>query len=119
MKQRVTTAIALCMKPDLLIADEPTTALDVTVQRLIIQNLSTLRDVLGVTLVVITHDMGVHAQLADRVAVMKDGRVVEAGDVRQIFKDPQHAYTRSLIASIPTLEPRNRMASSIEEEWAR
>jgi peptide/nickel transport system ATP-binding protein len=106
MKQRVLMAIAVSLEPDLIIADEPTTALDVTIQRVILQSLADLRTDFGVTLMVISHDMGVHAQLADRVAVMYEGRLVEVGDVRQVFKDPQDAYTRQLIESIPRLGRR-------------
>jgi peptide/nickel transport system ATP-binding protein len=106
MKQRVIIAMAVALRPDLLIADEPTTALDVTIQRVVIQNLAELRDRLGVTMMVITHDMGVHAQLVDRVAVMNEGRIVEVGEVRQIFKDPADPYTQDLIRSIPDLTVR-------------
>jgi peptide/nickel transport system ATP-binding protein len=106
MKQRVLMAIAVALEPDLVIADEPTTALDVTIQRVILQSLADLRTDFGVTLVVISHDMGVHAQLADRVAVMYEGRLVEVGDVRQVFKDPQDPYTQQLIESIPRLGRR-------------
>jgi peptide/nickel transport system ATP-binding protein len=103
MKQRVTLAMAIALSPDLLVADEPTTALDVHVQRIIIQLLAQLRDELGMTVIVVTHDMAVHAELADRVAVMYAGGVVEVGDVRQIFKAPQHPYTQGLISSIPRI----------------
>jgi peptide/nickel transport system ATP-binding protein len=103
MKQRVLMAISIALEPDLVVADEPTTALDVTIQRVILQSLGDLRDQFGVTLVVISHDMGVHAQLVDRVAVMYEGKVVEVGDVRQVFKRPQHPYTQSLIESIPKI----------------
>lgn len=106
MRQRVLMAICIALEPDLIIADEPTTALDVTIQRVILQTLSDLRDNFGVTLIIISHDMGVHAQLSDRVAVMYEGRIVEVGDTRQIFKNPQDAYTRALIDSIPTIEER-------------
>jgi peptide/nickel transport system ATP-binding protein len=101
MKQRVVIALAIALKPDLVIADEPTTALDVNVQRVIIQTLADLRDQLGMTLIVVTHDMAVHAELVDRVAVMYAGDIVEIGDVRQVFKNPRHPYTRALIHSIP------------------
>lgn len=101
MKQRVVIAIGIALKPDLIIADEPTTALDVNVQRMIIQTLADLRDEMGMTLVIVTHDMAVHAELTDRVAVMYAGEVVEIGDVRQIFKEPRHPYTQGLIHSIP------------------
>lgn len=113
MKQRVLTAMAMALEPDLLIADEPTTALDVTVQRLVMQNLADLRDS-GVTVLLITHDMGVHAQLADRVAVMYQGEIVEVGNVRQVFKAPEQAYTRRLIASIPTLDVYQRQRAAKE-----
>ena len=106
MKQRVLMAIAVALEPDLVIADEPTTALDVTIQRVILQSLADLRTDFGVTLMVISHDMGVHAQLVDRVAVMYEGRLVEVGDVRQVFKDPQDPYTRQLIESIPQVGRR-------------
>ena len=106
MKQRVLMAICVALEPDLVIADEPTTALDVTIQRVILQSLADLRDDFGVTLMVISHDMGVHAQLADRVAVMYEGRLVEVGDVHQVFKDPRHEYTRQLIESIPRVGRR-------------
>jgi peptide/nickel transport system ATP-binding protein len=103
MKQRALMAMSIALEPDLVVADEPTTALDVTIQRVILQSLGDLRDEFGVTLVVISHDMGVHAQLVDRVAVMYEGEVVEVGDVRQVFKQPRHPYTRSLIESIPRI----------------
>ncbi|HEY8456326.1 MAG TPA: ABC transporter ATP-binding protein [Actinopolymorphaceae bacterium] len=103
MKQRVLMAMSIALEPDLVVADEPTTALDVTIQRVILQSLADLRDQFGVTLMVISHDMGVHAQLVDRVAVMYEGKIVEVGDVRQVFKRPQHPYTRSLIESIPRI----------------
>ncbi|HEX3815747.1 MAG TPA: ABC transporter ATP-binding protein [Mycobacteriales bacterium] len=108
MKQRVIMALSVALEPDLLIADEPTTALDVTIQRVVIQNLAELRDKLGVAILVITHDMGVHAQLTDRVAVMYQGKIVEVGAVRQIFKKPEHEYTAKLISSIPSLEVISR-----------
>ncbi|HEY9294052.1 MAG TPA: ABC transporter ATP-binding protein [Microlunatus sp.] len=106
MKQRVLMAICVALEPDLIIADEPTTALDVTIQRVILQSLADLRDYFGVTLMLISHDMGVHAQLVDRVAVMYEGELVEVGDVRQVFKDPRHEYTKDLIDSIPDLGER-------------
>jgi peptide/nickel transport system ATP-binding protein len=101
MKQRVVIAMAIALKPDLVVADEPTTALDVNVQRMIIETLADLRDRLKMTLIVVTHDMAVHAELVDRVAVMYAGNVVEVGEVRQIFKNPRHPYTQALIGSIP------------------
>ena len=101
MKQRVIIAMAIALHPDLVIADEPTTALDVNVQRMIIQTLAELRDRLGMSLMIVSHDMAVHAELVDRVAVMYAGEVVEVGDVRQIFKAPLHPYTQGLIRAIP------------------
>lgn len=101
MKQRAIIAMAIALKPDLVIADEPTTALDVNVQRVMIQTLAKLRDRLGVSLIVVTHDMAVHAELVDRVAVMYAGNIVEVGGVRQIFAEPRHPYTQGLIGSIP------------------
>jgi peptide/nickel transport system ATP-binding protein len=101
MKQRVIIAMAISLKPDLVIADEPTTALDVNVQRVMIQTLAELREQLGVSLIVVTHDMAVHAELVDRVAVMYAGDVVEVGEVKQIFKSPRHPYTQGLIGAIP------------------
>lgn len=106
MKQRVIIAMAVALRPELLIADEPTTALDVMIQRVVIQNLADLRDRLGVTMMVITHDMGVHAQLVDRVAVMNEGQIVEVGPVQQVFKRPTEPYTKELISSIPDLTVR-------------
>lgn len=103
MKQRVTIAMAIALRPDLVIADEPTTALDVHNQRIIIQMLSELRDKLGMTIILVTHDMAVHAELADRIAVMYAGTLVEVGGVRQIFKAPKHPYTQGLINSIPQI----------------
>lgn len=103
MKQRATLAIAIALNSDLLVADEPTTALDVHVQRVIIEMLADLRDTLGMTVILVTHDMAVHAELADRVAIMYAGEVVEIGDVHQIFKSPKHPYTQGLINSIPRI----------------
>src|SRR6185437_2150560 len=88
MKQRVIIAMAIALKPDLVIADEPTTALDVNVQRVIIETLADLRERLHMSIIIVTHDMAVHAELADRVAVMYAGTIVEVGSVRQIFKEP-------------------------------
>ena len=100
-RQRVMIAMALALRPDILIADEPTTALDVTVQAQILALLRELQAETGMGLVLITHDLGVVAEMADRIAVMHDGRIVETGPVRQIFHAPQHAYTRQLMAAIP------------------
>jgi peptide/nickel transport system ATP-binding protein len=101
MRQRAMIAIALSCKPALVIADEPTTALDVTIQAEILELLRDMKTELDLSLLLITHDLGVIAGTADRVAVMYAGRIVEQGPVRQIFKEPRHPYTRGLLASIP------------------
>jgi oligopeptide/dipeptide ABC transporter ATP-binding protein len=101
MRQRVMLAIALACKPPLVIADEPTTALDVTVQAQILELLRDMKRELNLSLLLITHDLGVIAETADRVAVMYAGRIVEQGPVREIFRNPKHPYTRGLLASIP------------------
>ena len=102
-RQRIMIAQALACEPKLLIADEPTTALDVTVQAEILKLMRELRERVSAGIILITHDMGVVADMADRIIVMKDGRVVESGTSRQIFKDPQHPYTQQLLASVPHL----------------
>ena len=103
MRQRVMIALALSCRPRLLIADEPTTALDVTVQAQVLRLLRTLQQETGMGMIFITHDMGVVAEIADRVAVMRLGRKVEEGDVEQIFARPQHPYTQALLAAVPVL----------------
>jgi glutathione transport system ATP-binding protein len=103
MRQRVMIAIALSCRPRLLIADEPTTALDVTVQSQVLRLLRGLQAETGMGMIFITHDMGVVAELADRVAVMRLGRKVEEGDVGAIFAAPQHPYTKALLAAVPVL----------------
>jgi peptide/nickel transport system permease protein len=102
-RQRVGIAMALANDPDIIIADEPTTALDVTVQARILELLQRLRRERGLTLLFITHDFGVIAQICDRVAVMRFGEIVETGDTQQVLDHPQHDYTRRLIASVPKL----------------
>jgi peptide/nickel transport system ATP-binding protein len=104
MRQRVVLALALCAEPDLVIADEPTTALDVSIQAQIIQLLKRLCRERGTAVMLITHDMGVIAETADRVAVMYAGRIAEIGPVRDIVKNPHHPYTKGLMGSIPSVE---------------
>jgi oligopeptide/dipeptide ABC transporter ATP-binding protein len=101
MRQRVMIAIALACRPSLVIADEPTTALDVTIQAQILDLLREMKAAFNLSLLLITHDLGVVAETADRVAVMYAGRIVEEGPVRTIFHEPQHPYTRGLLASMP------------------
>jgi len=109
MQQRVMIAIALSCRPSLVIADEPTTALDVTIQAEILDLLRELKAALRLALLLITHDLGVVAETADRVAVMYAGRIVETGPVREIFRHPAHPYTRGLLASIPGGRPGERL----------
>jgi peptide/nickel transport system ATP-binding protein len=101
LRQRVLIALALACRPPLIIADEPTTALDATIQARILELLRELRSTLGLALLLITHDLGVVAQMADSVAVMQAGRIVERAAVRDLLRTPQHPYTRTLLASIP------------------
>src|SRR4028119_2070123 len=101
MRQRVVIAIALACDPQILIADEPTTALDVTIQAQILELMRDLQERLGMSIILITHDLGVVASTARRVAVMYGGRIVETGTVREIFYNPQMPYTWGLLASIP------------------
>jgi len=105
MRQRVMIAIALACRPRVLIADEPTTALDATVQAQIFDLLQNLQDETGTAIILITHDMGAIAELADTVAVMYAGRVVEQGTVEAVLSTPQHPYTKGLITCVPHLEP--------------
>jgi peptide/nickel transport system ATP-binding protein len=114
MRQRVMIALALSCDPQVLIADEPTTALDVTVQAQILQRFRELRDETNAALILVTHDLGVVADLADNVAVMYAGRIVEQGTLDQIFYDPQHPYTWGLIGAIARIDrPRHRRLSTI------
>jgi oligopeptide/dipeptide ABC transporter ATP-binding protein len=103
MAQRVMIAMALACEPELLIADEPTTALDVTIQAQILDLMRNLRDETGTAIVLITHDLGVVAEMCDRVAVMYAGEIVEQADVTTLFRRPRHPYTRGLIGSIPVV----------------
>jgi oligopeptide/dipeptide ABC transporter ATP-binding protein len=103
MRQRVMIAMALACKPDMLIADEPTTALDVTIQAQILDLLGKLQDQTGMSILLITHDLGVVAQIADRVAVMYASKIVEMTDIQTLFAEPLHPYTQGLFRSIPRL----------------
>ena len=111
MRQRVTIALATILFPRLIFADEPTTALDVVVQRGVIQLLKEIQQKEGSTIVLITHDLGVHANLSNRIAVLYAGKVVEEGDTRTILKHPRHPYTQYLIQSLPKLDERSERAS--------
>ena len=113
MRQRVMIAMALINHPKLLIADEPTTALDVTIQAQILALLNTLKEETGTAVLMITHDLGVVAEVAQQVAVMYAGQVVEQGSVEAIFADPQHPYTIGLMGSIPSLSARKGPLSTI------
>ena len=106
MRQRVKIAMALALEPDIVIADEPTTALDVTVQAQVMDLLARLQQETGMGLILITHDLAVVAEVADRIAVMYGGRIVETGGVETVFESPAHPYTQGLLASIPHLETR-------------
>jgi len=106
MRQRVMIAIALSCSPKLLIADEPTTALDVTVQAQFLDLVRSLREELGMAILWITHDLGVVAELCDKVAVMYSGRIVEFGPLVQVLREPRHRYTAALLRSIPTMDKR-------------
>ena len=108
MRQRVMIAMALACHPALLIADEPTTALDVTIQAQILQLIRKLQAEMGMSVLFITHNLGVVAQVADRVAVMYAGRIVEQGDVAAVFASPLHPYTRALLRSVPHVEGGGR-----------
>ena len=112
-RQRVMIAMALACRPKLLIADEPTTALDVTIQAQILDLLMDLRDEFGMAIVIITHNMGVVAETADRVIVMYAGRVVEEARVESVFDAPRHPYTRGLLSCIPSLEGTARRLTAI------
>jgi oligopeptide/dipeptide ABC transporter ATP-binding protein len=114
MRQRVMIAMALSCSPKLLIADEPTTALDVTIQAQIMQLLRSLQQELSMSVILITHDIGLVAQMADRVLVMYAGQIVEQAKVRELFHHPAHPYTRLLLATVPgTKDPEDRVLASI------
>lgn len=114
MRQRVMIAMALCCQPSLLIADEPTTALDVTVQAQILELIADMKQKMRMSVLIITHDLGVIAEVADRVVVMYAGSVMEKATVLQIFSEPLHPYTRGLIDSIPRIDVKVDRLKSIE-----
>ena len=114
MRQRVMIAMALACEPKLLIADEPTTALDVTIQAQILDLMRTLREETGTAIMLITHDLGIVAELADEVAVMYAGRIVEHAGAAALFADPQHPYTIGLLGSIPRLHLEQERLAAIE-----
>jgi peptide/nickel transport system ATP-binding protein len=111
-RQRIVIAMALALEPALIIADEPTTALDVTTQAQILHLIKELQRKHGTSVLLITHDFGVVAEIADRVAVMRQGEVVEAGPASEVFVTPRHPYTQALVAAVPGLTPRNRPAEA-------
>lgn len=106
MKQRVCIAVAISLRPRVIIADEPTSALDVVVQRRVIQTLRKVQDEIGASVILIGHDMGLMAQFAQRLAVMRNGKILDEGDVRDMFARPRHPYTRLLMDSLPSLHRR-------------
>jgi oligopeptide transport system ATP-binding protein len=108
MRQRAMIAIALACHPKILIADEPTTALDVTIQAQIIDLIKELQNKLGTAVILITHDLGVVADVADRIQVMYAGKIIERGTTREIFYNPQHPYTWALLQSVPRLDTKHK-----------
>ena len=111
MRQRIVIAIALAMEPEILICDEPTTALDVTIQAQILDLIKKLKEEKGLTIIFITHDLGVVANMADRIAVMYAGKIVEYGNVNEVFYEPCHPYTWALLESMPSLATSNRLSA--------
>jgi oligopeptide/dipeptide ABC transporter ATP-binding protein len=114
MAQRIMIAMALACQPEVLIADEPTTALDVTIQAQILELMRQLQKDFGTAIILITHDLGVVAEMADHVAVMYAGQVVEYADVRTLFRSPRHPYTQALLRSIPSMDASQEMLEVIE-----
>ena len=114
MKQRVVIAMALLLKPDIVIADEPTTALDVLVQAQIINVLKRLKKENGMTIILITHDLGIISEIADKIAVMYAGQIVEIGKASELYENPKHPYTQALISAIPKLHDSNKQIEFIK-----
>ena len=117
MQQRVMIAMAMSCEPDILIADEPTTALDVTVQAQVLEQLNRIREKTGTTMIIITHNLGIVARYADSVKIMYGGKLVEQGLTREVFRDPRHPYTQGLIQAVPRLDkPRTKDLYTIKGE---
>lgn len=114
MRQRVVAAMGLTTSPDLLIADEPTTALDVTIQAQFLLLIKELQEIRGTAVIWVTHDLGIIAQLCDRVNILYAGRIVEGGDVKRIFQDPQHPYTKALLESVPRIGSKRKRLYQID-----
>src|SRR5690606_6761361 len=125
MRQRAMIAMAVACNPKLLIADEPTTALDVTIQAQILELMREVKEKFDTAILLITHDLGVVAEMADRVVVMYAGRVVEEADVFRLFEQPAHPYTEGLLRSVPSLEEEQKRLYSIRgnvpspDEWPK
>jgi peptide/nickel transport system ATP-binding protein len=113
MKQRVVIAASVALKPRLIVADEPTTALDVTIQKLVLQTLKRVKRTLGCTIMIVSHDMPVHAQIADRLVIMYAGRVMEIGSIHDLFRDALHPYSQGLISTIPSIEKERTVLQGI------
>ena len=113
MRQRIVIAIALTANPDILICDEPTTALDVTIQAQILELINRLKQERNISVIFITHDLGVVANMADRVAVMYAGKIVEYGTEDDIFYDPRHPYTWALLSSIPDVDSKEKLEAIV------
>ena len=118
MRQRVLIALGLLLSPRLVVLDEPTTALDVLTQKAIITILRSLQERIGFSMIFITHDLALAAEIADRVAVMYDGRIVELGTAREVFTDPGHPYTRALLETIPRWDGEPGRLRTIKESLA-